>query len=278
MNFSNPNADILSDIKIGIVGCGHLGQAMLEVLISHGFIKENIYISYNGNPFTFEKLEKLGATICLSENEKIFNEADIIFLTVRPQDVKKLQGISIPKNTMVVSCLAGVSVELLKNIFSTNNTKIFRMMVSGPDTIVLEKGIATVYPYHELVSCTLKKMSLHIFEVLNESDIDIFTTGVCLPAALLFADNELAINEAVNEIGEDYANFLDIYEWAKGVLPSFNTESEKIEYISKMITKGGITEAIINSLKSGETFITALRKGISRSQDISREISHSILN
>jgi pyrroline-5-carboxylate reductase len=273
MNLSNPNADILSDIKIGIVGCGHLGQAMLEALLSHGFIKENIYISYTGNPSTFKKLEKLEITICLSENEKIFNEADIIFLTVRPQDVKRLQGISISKNTIVVSCLAGVPIELLKDIF---NAKIFRMMVSGPNTIVSEKGIATVYPYNELVSCTLKKMSLHIFEVLNEIDLDIFTTGVCLPAALLLEDNVADIDKAVNEIGEDYAGFLDIYEWAKGVLPTFYTESEKIEYISKMITKGGVTEAIINSIKSGETFITALRKGISRSQEISQEISHSI--
>lgn len=273
MKMSRPNADILSDIKIGIVGCGHLGQAILEALISHDFIKENIYISYNGNPLTFEKLEKLGATICLSKNEKIFNEADIIFLTVRPQDVKNLQEISILKNTIVVSCLAGLPIELLKGIF---NTKVFRMMVSGPDTIVSENGIATVYPYNELVNCTLKKMSLHIFEVLNEPDIDIFTAGVCLPAALLLEDNVTAINEAVNEIGEDYAGFLDIYEWAKGVLPPLNAEREKIEYISKMITKGGVTEAIINSLKSGETFITALRKGISRSQEISKTISHSI--
>ncbi len=35
----------------------------------------------------------------------------------------------------------------------------------------------------------------------------IFTTGVCLPAALLLEDNVAGINEAVNEIGEDYAWF-----------------------------------------------------------------------
>ncbi|VBB09525.1 Hypothetical protein LUCI_4820 [Lucifera butyrica] len=258
------------NVKIGIAGFGHLGQAISRSLINHGFVKEDIYISYKGNPATFEKIEKLGLTVCLSENEKIFSETDIVFLAVKPQDVESFQAMELMKNTLVVSCLAGLSTEILKKIF---NTQIFRMMVSGPDTIVAEKGIATVYPYNELVSYIFQKIKLQFFEISNESEIDIFTAGVCLPAALLLEDNEFAIKEAINEIGKDYPAFLDIYEWAKGVLPLFNAESEKTEYISKMITKGGVTEAIINSLKSGESFLTALRNGIGRSRDISQKIN-----
>jgi pyrroline-5-carboxylate reductase len=36
-----------------------------------------------------------------------------------------------------------------------------------------------------------------------------------------------------------------------------------------MCTKGGITEAIVDSLNSGDTFWNALKKGISRSKKIS---------
>ena len=121
-------------------------------------------------------------------------------------------------------------------------------------------------------------MNLRIFEISNERDMDIFTAGVCLPAALLQEDNEVIIKEAIHEIEKEWATFLDLYEWARRILPLFTTEGEKVEYIARMITKGGVTEAIIDSLKSGELFVTALRKGITRSKDISLQISNSILN
>ncbi len=268
---SKLDSDIINHMKIGIVGCGHLGQAILESLINHGFHQENLFISYKGNSATYEKIAKLGLTICISENERIFNETDVIFVTTKPQDVISLKEIFVSQNTLVVSCLAGVSIEILKKIFKTD---ICRMMLSGPDTISAEKGVATVYPYNELVSFILNKMNLCILEIPNERYMDIFTTGVCLPAALLQEDNEVTIKEAINEIEKDWASFLDLYEWAKKILPSFTTESQKNEYITRMITKGGVTEAIIDSLKSGELFITALRKGIIRSKEISLEINN----
>lgn len=272
---NNLDLDIFNTIKIGIIGCGHLGQSIVESLINHGFHKENLLISYKGNPSTYEKIEKLGLSKSISENERIFNEADVIFITTKPQDIISLKTLSISQNKLIISCLAGLSVEILKSIFKTD---ICRMMLSGPDTIAAEKGVATVYPYNELVGCVLNKMNLRIFEISDEKDMDIFTAGVCLPAALLQEDNEVLIKEAIHEIAKECAVFLDLYEWAKRILPSFHTESEKVEYIARMITKGGVTEAIIDSLKAGDLFITALRKGINRSKDISLEISNSILN
>ncbi|MBU2702798.1 pyrroline-5-carboxylate reductase [Sporomusaceae bacterium BoRhaA] len=272
---NNLDSNVFNHIKIGIIGCGHLGQAILESLINHGFFKENIFVSYKGNSSTYKKIKQLGLAICISENEKIFNEADVVFVTTKPQDVICFKEILFSENTIVVSCLAGVSVEILKNIFKTH---VCRIMLSGPDTIVAAKGVAAVYPYNKLVGCILNKMNLRIFEISDERDMDIFTTGVCLPAALLQEDNEETIKEAINEIEKDCAMFLDLYAWAKKILPSFNTESEKVEYITRMVTKGGITEAIIDSLKAGDLFITALRKGITRSKDISLEISNFILN
>lgn len=77
----------INNIKIGIVGCGHLGQAIAESLINHKFHKENILISYKNNTSTYKKITQLGLNSCISENEKIFNEADVIFITVKPQDI-----------------------------------------------------------------------------------------------------------------------------------------------------------------------------------------------
>lgn len=266
------NSVSVNNIKIGVIGCGHLGQAFAKSLINHGFRKEDVLISYKGNTSTYKKITQLGLDTCISENKKIFNEADVIFITIKPQDFMSLKEIPLSKNTLIVSCIAGLSIEILKNIFKAN---IFRMMLSGPDTIVSGKGVAALYPYNELIDSILNKMKLCIFEISREEDMNIFTAGVCLPAALLQEKDEVIIENAVNEIGIDCAMFLNLYDWAKKTVPSFNTEIEKTQYISKMITKGGVTEAIIDSLKSGEEFITALRKGIARGNNISLEISNS---
>ena len=264
----------VDEAKIGIIGFGHLGRAVLEALLAHGFMKENIRISYKGSPVTYEKIEKSGLTECISENHRIFNEAEIVFITTKPQDVKSLAGMVFPKQRLVVSCLAGVSIDILKNIFKT---PVYRMMVSGPDTIAAGQGMATLYPCNEIIGAIFKKMGLRMLEVASEKEIDIFTAGVCLPAALLLANDQSGILDAINEIVKEFAAFSDLYGWAQEILPFFTTESEKAGYISRMITKGGVTEAIVDSLESGERFITDLRKGITRSQDISREIGHSIL-
>jgi pyrroline-5-carboxylate reductase len=46
---------------------------------------------------------------------------------------------------------------------------------------------------------------------------------------------------------------------------------EKDLYINKMATKGGVTEAIVSSLKSGSPLDAALMKGIRRSGEIAEE-------
>lgn len=268
----NDSSD-LKNSKIGIIGCGRLGQAITESLIHHGFSKHNIFISYRGNPATYKHLEKLGLASCISENEQIFIEADLIFITVRPQDVIHLSDIPLSKNIRLISCVAGLSIKMLKRVF---NRTIFRMMISGPDTIVSNKGVAALYPYDRFVGNLINQMSMTLFKLSNENDLNMFTAGVCLPAALLLEDNEKNIQNALNELQIDFAWFSKLYTWSKGVLPVLATEREKNDYIAKMVTEGGVTEAIINSLKDGELFLSALRRGMNRSQEISEEIGHLI--
>jgi len=109
-----------------------------------------------------------------------------------------------------------------------------------------------------------------VYEISDESMMHAFTVGVCLPAALLFAEKKgLSSAPSAKIIGQGYHDFEGIYEWAKGVLPNISSEEERESYIRRMKTKGGITEAIIDSLDSGSTFLEALGRGMERSREIS---------
>lgn len=209
-----------------------------------------------------------GLKSCLAENEEICRDCSIIFITIRPQSLPELQGLDFPKDALVVSCMAGVSLETLRSHLRVDAV---RMMPSGPDTILEMRGIAAIYPHDDLLERILRGLDLHVYELSSEDQMHVFTVGVCLPAALLaLGDSESASEGACRCLSQVYPAFPEICSWARDVLPEFEREEDKRDYISKMATKGGITEAIVESLENEGDLLTALNRGIKRS----REITH----
>ena len=257
--------DFLADGTVGIIGCGHLGRTLAEVLIDQGLQKEKLMISYGGSSSTLERIKAAGLLENVSDNMVICKKSSIIFIAVRPESIEGLKKLSFPKSAIVVSCMAGVSkASLLKAL----GIDAFRIMPSGPDTIEDRKGIVAVYPPNDILINILSCIGLEVYELSEEESMHAFTAGVCLPAALIVAERKgLDTDQAVRIIGREYPDFMEIYTWARGVLPANGSEQE--EYIRRTSTKGGITEAIIVSLNSGDSFLSALRKGIARSKEIS---------
>ncbi|MFB0920102.1 MAG: NAD(P)-binding domain-containing protein [Oscillospiraceae bacterium] len=265
--------ELLNRLKVGIVGCGHLGQAIAQSLIAHGLAKENLLISYRGNPLTYQKLEAKGLAPCLADNKRLFAEAGIILVITKPNDIPEFEGSFASDRSMIVSCMAGVPVELLNGIFKK---EVYRMMFSGPDTISSEKGVAAAYPRHEYLEHLTSVLNLKYIQIDAEKDMDTFTAGVCLPAALLKLNNPDACSEAIGRVKTEFPLLSELYTWAASAVPDFRDNTETEQYIEKMTTKGGITEAIINSIQNGVTLDAALIMGIARTKEISFEIQRAI--
>ena len=255
--------------KIGIIGAGHLGRTLAETLVEQGFPKERLMISFGGRPSTFESIKKAGLDGNITDNREICQKSTVIFIAIKPQSLKELKNLPFTGSSLVVSCMAGISLASLEE---TLGVEVLRIMTSGPATIKEKKGIAAVYPKNVILTDILSFMGLKVHEMKNEEMIHVFTVGVCLPAAILIA-NKRGLNtdleRAVEMIEKENSGFKDIYIWAKNVLPDFDSEKEQTKYIDSMCTKGGITEEIVNSLNSGNTALDSLRKGIAKSKEIS---------
>jgi len=258
---------------VGIIGCGHLGRTLARQMVDHGLPKDALSVSYGGRASTLEKIKSMGLAQNISDNEEICKRSKITFIAVRPQSFKDLKDLVFDESSLVVSCMAGISRASLKKSLGLG-VDVCRIMPSGPDTIREKKGIVAVYPYNELLVSVLSHTGLRVYELSDEEMMHFFTAGVCLPAALLVAERlGLSTDPAIDVIVEDYPDFREIYHWAKRVLPALSSDLEREEYIRRMSTKGGITEAIIDSLNSGSTFLDALRRGIARSREISISMS-----
>jgi pyrroline-5-carboxylate reductase len=260
--------DYLNTLKVGIVGCGHLGRAIALSLIKHGLDRDNLLVSYRGNPGTRRSLEDDGLSSCIADNDTLFKEAGIILLTVKPQE---LGGLRIPGNLggrLLASCVAGAPLKLLGELFSAT---VSRMMFSGPDTILSDKGVATVYPHNDSLVRLIRFLDLRFIEVGSESDLNVFTAGVCLPAAILKIGNLDEAFISIDRLRNDFPLLSGLFDWAVG-LPELKDRRQQDDYIARMVTKGGVTEAIVKCLEAGDPLDVALRRGIARTREITGEI------
>ena len=259
--------DFLGGESIGIIGCGHLGRAIALQLVSGGFPVDRLRVSRGKSDGSLEKILDAGLGPCLAGNEGICRECSIIFICIRPQSLPELEDLAFPKDALIVSCLAGVSLSSIKGLLGVDAV---RMKPSGPDSIIEGKGIAAIYPHNQVLSRILQGLSLRVFELSAEEQMHVFTAGICLPAALLASgEGEGGIERACRSLSRDYPDFPEICSWARDVLPHFEKEEDKKDYIRKMATSGGITEAIVRSLESGDDLTAALKKGMDRSREIS---------
>jgi pyrroline-5-carboxylate reductase len=260
-------SDLFSRESIGIIGCGHLGRALATGLVSCGFPLDRLMLSRGKSENSHHRIIDAGLGDCLAENEEICRKCGIIFISIRPQSLPDLEGLAFPKDALVVSCMAGVPLKAIRSLLGVDAV---RMMPSGPDTILAKRGIAAIFPKDESLVRILSCLDLRVFELSEEEHMHVFTVGICLPAALLaWGDGEDAIDEACRCLSQDYPNFQEICSWARVVLPTFELEEDKRDYISRMATRGGVTEAIVLSLRKDRDLLDALRLGIKRSREIS---------
>lgn len=259
--------DFLAGESIGVIGCGHLGSAIALQLVSSGFPLDRLRVSRGKSDGSLQKLDA-GLGPCLAGNEEICRECSIIFICIRPQSLPELEDLAFPRDALIVSCMAGVSLSAIKGLLGFDAV---RMMPSGPDTIREGKAIAAIYPHNKILCRILQALGLRVFELKEEEQIHVFTAGICLPAALAACIGGVGgIEDACRSLSRDYPDFPKICDWARETVPRFEGEEDKQNYISRVATKGGVTEAMVESLRRNGDLKAAINKGIERSRKISR--------
>ena len=118
--------------KIGIIGCGNMGGAILYGALESGVLpKENAYV-YDINPAMMEKAKKWGATLA-SDDEDVCRNADIVLLAVKPQNAS--EALEMCKealdNKALMSIVAGVTTGRLRNMIH-GAPRILRIMPNTP--------------------------------------------------------------------------------------------------------------------------------------------------
>lgn len=250
------SSEILEN-KIGIIGAGNIGQSLILKLLEKNFPKENIKLTYNGSIFTFEKIYDNNLVDMISDNSKIIDESDIIILSVPPQSFKQIGDFEIKDNKLIISFMAGISIDEIKK--QTGSDNVVRVMPTGPDTILESKAIAGVYPQDEKAINLLNLLDIDYYALDKEDDMKYMTLVGCLPAVYCRCDYNLPENmDAINKISQEFPSFNQLAKKAQNLVPEDNKE----EFIKKVSTPGGVTECILTNLSNNKSLYDSLNKAL----------------
>lgn len=256
---------------VGVAGGGHLGRAVALALLESGLEADQLMISYGGSPHTLRALEAAGLGARVTGNERMFERAGTLILTVRPADLRKLP---VPHpGAWTVSCAAGVSLAALRRQFGGHAC---RAMLSGPDSILSKTGVGTIWPECRAGRALLSALRVGYIPLDCESDMEIFTAGICLPAASAFMELRHMGREGLRALASGGPLLSRLCAWAEAALPPFSCDEERMDYVARYSTEGGVTRAMLAALEGGASPEEAFRRGVARVREIAMEVGGEI--
>ena len=124
------------DKKIGFIGCGNMGEAILKGITTSFDNSENIYI-YTKTEKTQSRLQENYKINILKSSVEVARTSDIIFLAVKPNIfptiMNEIKNV-IDNSKIIISIAAGVTIDTLENGLGKNN-KIIRTMPNTPASV-----------------------------------------------------------------------------------------------------------------------------------------------
>lgn len=243
--------------KILLIGCGHMGKALLKAwvlktnysfVIIDPFQFKNIKRSFNNRVKAFNSLDKI----------KSIKLIDIVVIAVKPQIalpvIKDFKNYYFTKNVIFLSIVAGKKINFFNKYLPKKN-QFIRVMPNMP--AIINQGISCMYAN--------KNVSKKNKEIVNSLFLKLGKT--------LWLKNELEINKvtAISGSGPGYI-FLIVDAFEKAALQlglgevvtkelvhqtlfgSINLLLNENQSASKLVdniaVKGGTTEAGLNKFKN----------------------------
>jgi len=263
------------ELGVGIFGCGHLGTAIALRLVQSGYPIQKILVSCLDTDKAKKRLKNTQLKNNVVGNKYLLERSDVVFYGVRPSDVKAILKYRLKKGAVLMTLLAGTPLQKVKTSNDEEIDKV-RVMTSAPDTIKNGQGLCARFGENtDKADEVLQYLKLNMVSLESENDFNAFTAyGPCLPIALAccekFGKEVVAGEIEAAADSQGLMNWKSVIQWAYSAKPSLSNSAFD-SYLESVCTPGGVTEAIVNTIKSGNALIDSLNKGVERSVQLIRE-------
>jgi pyrroline-5-carboxylate reductase len=267
-------------MKIGFIGAGNMTQALIRGMVESKAVRpENIIVS-NRTPGKLIKLADLYKVQTREHNELVVEEADVIILAVKPQDLPTaLEGFAnqIRDTQIVISLAAGINFESLQRLIPEG--RLVRLMPNTPSLIgrgVL--GFICEEPGDEFVQSLMEDLFSSLGVVLQVDGEDQFDALMisCSSGTGFVFEMMMYWQDWIEEHGfsEEMSKKMTIETFLGASLLAAQSAGVDIEELQSRVTsKKGVTAAGLNSMRELEierALRLSFEKAAMRSQEISR--------
>lgn len=190
-------------MKIGFIGCGNMGFAMMQGIVDSGKASANDIIASDvSEELINDRKEKLGIEVTV-DNKMVASKADMLFLAVKPQyyeTVIKEIATSVNDKKIIVTIAPGKTLEWLAKTFDNNDLKIVRTMPNTP--AMVKEGMMALCPNSNVsdedLACVKDICSgFSNTEVVSENLMDVVTAVSGSSPAYVFMFIEAMADAAV---------------------------------------------------------------------------------
>lgn len=188
--------------KIGFIGCGNMGGAMMQgILDSNKCSKEDLITSDKSEQALLAKKEALGI-LTTTDNKEVAKFADILFLSVKPQFYESVINEikdSVTEDKIIVTIAPGKTLEWLKEQFG-KELKIIRTMPNTP--AMVKEGMMGLCPNNNVTTEEIELVrdicnGFSETEVITENLMDVVTAVSGSSPAYVFMFIEAMADAAV---------------------------------------------------------------------------------
>ena len=273
--------DVLKTKKIGILGCGNLGQSILRAFLDSGFVRAESVMITNTRYEKSEKLAREFGVQAMPTNEQLIEKSDVVIIGVKPQDlyqtIEPLSSI-FHSDHLILSLAAGVSVSSLQELVP-DCPNIIRVM---PNTAARVKKSVTAYAASRSaqsqsawVELLLSSMG-HVVSVEDGEEMQAVVVGASSGIGFVF---ELMIywKEWLEERGLDpeVAKKITIQTFLGASRLAEETSQTSLEELQRKVTSTkGVTAAGLDSIRELE-IERALRYSFEKAALRDRELGES---
>ncbi|MCG1022864.1 pyrroline-5-carboxylate reductase [Sutcliffiella horikoshii] len=273
-------------MKIAFIGAGSMAEAIMAGLLKQKICaKEDITVTNKQDQLRLESLQyKYGVTI-VENKEAAVKDADVIFLAMKPKDAKDgIQAIRafVKKEQLIVSVLAGISSEVIQDLFE-QDLRVIRSMPNtsaaiGLSATAIAKGDFATEGDLVLVQSLFSAIGL--CTIVEEDQLHA-VTGVSGsgPAYIYYIAEAMEKAALAQGLDVDVAKKL-VSQTLIGAAHMLQETDKEAAVLRKEVTSsGGTTQrgiSVLDDKKVSEAFESCIEGATERSREMGEELGEKL--
>lgn len=278
------------DLKIGFIGAGNMGEAMIGALIRSKIFDPGRIMASDVRRASLDDLQRRYGIVVGMDNPALFRNCDIVVLAVKPQRIVSVlseivadEKYGTGKGKLVISIAAGVTLGKIESLLYSGlddkdkkKLPIVRVMPNTPALALC--GMSGMSPNGHCSEKDLQRAVVILGALgrviqFDEAALDAVTAVSGSGPAYVFYFMESMMQAGVS-LGLDEQDVSElVVQTLKGAVKLFEESGASAESLRRKVTSpGGTTEAALKRFEGGrvkENIIAGIRAAARRSRELS---------